>query len=90
MTAAASLPLLHETPRLTKKQQAVLAFMREYQAENDNMPTAPLIARHFCYASPNAASEHVLALVRSGVLERLVGQVGYRFARRAACAGAPA
>lgn len=76
------------TAKLTAKQAAVLAFMIEFQAENDNMPTMPVIARHFGYASPNAANEHIQALVRAGWLERLQGQVGYRFTRSTPCASA--
>jgi len=74
------------TTGLTTKQAAVLAFMREFEAVNDNMPTVPVIAKHFGYASPNAASEHIKALVRAGALERLEGQVGHRFTRDTACA----
>lgn len=76
------------TTNLTTRQAAVLAFMVAFQAENDNMPTLPVIARHFGYASPNAANDHVQALVRAGKLERLQGQVGYRFTRSTACASA--
>lgn len=75
--------------RLTAKQAAVLGFMREYQASNDNMPTMPAIARRFGFASVNAANDHVQALVKHGHLERLEGQVGFRFVREKACAAAP-
>jgi SOS-response transcriptional repressor LexA len=74
--------------RLTAKQAAVLGFMREYQAANDNMPTIPVIAHRFGYASPNAANQHVQALVKHGHLERLDGQVGFRFVRETPCAAA--
>jgi SOS-response transcriptional repressor LexA len=72
--------------KLTEKQAAVLAFMREFEAENDNMPTIPAIARHFGYASSNAAQGHVHALERAGCIERIRGQIGYRFTRNTACA----
>lgn len=75
---------------ITPKQSAVLAFMVEFEAQNDNMPTMPVIARHFGYASPNAANDHVQALIRAGKLERLDGQVGFRFTRSKACANAAA
>jgi len=78
------------TAKLTAKQGQILAFMVEYEAENDNMPTMPVIARHFGYASTNAANDHVQALVRAGCLERLEGQVGFRFTRSTACASAAA
>lgn len=78
------------TAALTTKQAAVLAFMREFEAANDNMPTVPVIAKHFGYASANAANEHIKALVRAGALERLEGQVGHRFTRSTACANAAA
>ncbi|MDN6885302.1 hypothetical protein QMO14_16980 [Variovorax sp. CAN2819] len=74
------------TTKLTAKQEEILAFMVEYEAANDNMPTAVVIARHFGYASANSASEHLQALVRTGRLERLEGQVGFRFTRTAPCA----
>lgn len=74
--------------RLTAKQSAVLDFMREYEAANDNMPTIPVIAQRFGYASPNAANDHVLALEKHGHLERLDGQVGFRFVREKPCAAA--
>lgn len=74
------------TTRLTAKQAAVLDFMREYEAANDNMPTIPVIAQRFGYASPNAANQHVQALVKHGHLERLAGQVGLRFVREKPCA----
>jgi len=74
------------TTKLTAKQEEILAFMVEYEAANDNMPTMPTIARRFGYASPNAANDHVQALVRAGRLERLEGQVGFRFTRTAPCA----
>lgn len=78
------------TPKLTAKQEEILAFMVEYEAANDNMPTMPTIARHFGYASANAANDHVQALVRAGRLERLEGQVGFRFTRNTACASVAA
>lgn len=74
--------------RLTAKQAAVLDFMREYEAANDNMPTQKVIADHFGFASQNAVVEVVQTLVRKNYLERLAGQVGFRFVREKPCAAA--
>ena len=72
---------------LTEKQAEVLAFMREYEAANDNMPTMATIGRHFGFRSANSANDHVRALVFAGRLERIPGQVGYRFRRPAPQSG---
>lgn len=67
--------------KLTDRQVEVLAFMRVFQAENDNMPTMAQVGRHFGFRSRNAADEHFKALVRAGELERVAGQCSYRFRR---------
>lgn len=65
---------------LTDKQAAVLAFMREFEAANDNMPTMQTIAAHFGWASPNAVNDHMRFLAKKGAIERNA-QGGWRFAR---------
>lgn len=51
------------------KNLAVLSFMRVFFAQNDQLPPLLCIAQHFGWASPSAASEHVAALTRHGLIE---------------------
>lgn len=75
------------TSALTPKQAEVLAFMREFFAENDQLPGGPDIARHFGFRSPNAGADYVIALAKKGCIERnAVGK--YRFTRSTACESA--
>jgi|GEM_PF-784043 len=67
---------------LTEKQAAVLAFMREFLAANDGMPTDRTIANHFGWASTNSAFEQLRALEKKGCIERNA-QGGWRFVRSA-------
>lgn len=74
---------------LTAKQAEVLAFMRGFFAENDQLPPARVIRERFGWASDNAAADFVAALMRKGHLERnAIGR--YRFTRSTECASAPA
>lgn len=68
---------------LTEKQAALLAYMREFEAANDNMPTIQTIAAHFGWASTNSAFEQMRALEKKGRIERNE-QGGWRFVRVAA------
>lgn len=52
--------------KLTESQEAVLAFMVGFQADNTRPPSLREIANEFGYASMNAARDHVLALARKG------------------------
>lgn len=66
----------------TPRNLDVLAFMREFWAENDQLPPMTHIAHHFWWVSTQAAQCHVDALAHHGMLERNVcGK--YRFARGA-------
>jgi hypothetical protein len=61
----------------------VLGFMREFFAENDQLPPARAICGRFNWGNPNNAVHHQRALLKKGYLE--VNAVGkYRFAREAA------
>lgn len=72
---------------LTPKQADVLAFMREFFAENDQLPAGPEIARHFGFRSTNASFEYLVALEKKGCIERnTVGR--YRFTRSTPCSDA--
>ncbi|MGF6211795.1 hypothetical protein [Comamonas odontotermitis] len=63
----------------TPDQLGILAFMREFFTENDQLPPINVSAKRFGM-TPNAMQWHVNALVRFGYLEKnAVGK--YRFAR---------
>ncbi len=53
----------------SERSLQVLAFMREFLAENDQLPPACVIAKHFGWASANAACTHLSALRRHGLVE---------------------
>ncbi len=53
---------------LTKRQRQVLDFIQQSQQTEGVAPTLREIAGHFGFASPRAASDHVEALCRKGVL----------------------
>ena len=64
------------TPRigeLTSRQQEVLNFIRDCIAADGLPPTRAEIARALGFKSPNAAEQHVKALVDKGVLEWVPG-----------------
>ena len=66
----------------TPRNQDVLAFMREFFAENDQLPPVERIAKHFGWASLQSAHCHLEALQKHGLIERnAVGK--FRFARGA-------
>lgn len=68
------------TVSLTSKQAEVLAFMREFFAENDQLPPASALRVRFGWASDNAASTYLITLAKKGHIEH--NSVGkYRFAR---------
>lgn len=64
---------------LTTKQTEVLAFIRQYFAENDTIPTSRRIGKEFGIAQ-TAALQHMNALKRAGILERNEAN-GWRFSR---------
>lgn len=65
---------------ITPIQQMVLGFMREFFAQNDQLPPMQHIADHFGWPNASNAHHHVSALIQRGHLERnAVGK--YRFAR---------
>lgn len=59
---------------LTEKQQAVLDHLRQIQSERGIPPSTREIQRHFGFASPNAALNHLRALARKGMIEQLDGR----------------
>lgn len=63
----------------TVRNLEVLAFMRAFFEENDQLPPVAQIARHFGWAL-NAADSHIANLLRHGLVERnATGKL--RFAR---------
>lgn len=64
----------------TPRNWQVLAFMREFFAQNDQLPPVSVTSSHFGWQSMGAAHSHVDALLRHGLVERnAVGKL--RFAR---------
>ena len=58
---------------LTKRQQEILAMIREFIAGSGFPPTRAEICRAMGFNSPNAAEEHLRALARKGAIEMLEG-----------------
>jgi len=58
---------------LTKKQQAILDYMREHVSEHSYWPSIRDIQAKFRFASTNAVFGHLQALERKGVLQRIPG-----------------
>jgi SOS-response transcriptional repressor LexA len=53
-----------------QKRLAVLKFMREFFANNDQLPPCHVVAAHFGFRSENAAHEHMVALQKDGFLQK--------------------
>jgi SOS-response transcriptional repressor LexA len=68
------------TQPISPVQSMVLGFMREFFAENDQLPPARAICARFNWDSSNNASHYQRQLLKKGYLE--VNSVGkYRFKR---------
>lgn len=59
--------------KLTVRQTEVLDLVKNHIAESGYPPTRADIARHMGFKSPNAAEEHLKALVRKGAIEMIPG-----------------
>ncbi len=59
---------------LTSKQQAVFDYVRAHQRQHGHHPSLREIQAHFGFASPFAATRHLQALQKKGVLERVAGK----------------
>ena len=59
-----------KAPKPTVRNLDVLNFMREFLAENDQLPPMAHIAAHFGWSSAQSALEHVESLMRHGLIER--------------------
>lgn len=70
------------TKEISPVQKMVLGFMREFFAENDQLPPAHLVAGHFGWKSRVNAVWHIEKLARHGYIEpNATGK--YRFTRSA-------
>jgi repressor LexA len=58
---------------LTKKQQAILDYMKAHVSEHSYWPSIRDIQAKFRFASTNAVFGHLQALERKGVLQRIPG-----------------
>jgi repressor LexA len=59
---------------LTTRQHEVLAFIEESQATRGVVPSTREIQQHFGFASQTAAVNHLKALQRKGIIQRLAGK----------------
>lgn len=64
-----------------RRTQEVLAFMRSYFSDNDQLPPATVIRDHFGWSSVNSVPHHTNALVAAGLIEHNANGK-YRFTRR--------
>ena len=55
---------------LTKRQAAILSFIKEFAIEHGYPPTIPEIQEAFDIKSPNGVNNHIKALIRKGYLKR--------------------
>lgn len=72
------------TNELTVAQREVWLFLNERGEEGEPSPTYREICKHFGYASPKAAFDHVLALEKKGYVMRGKGARNLRLLRRIA------
>jgi repressor LexA len=61
-------------PVPTARQREVLAFVRDHQRRSGHPPTTREVQAHFGFASQTAAVDHLRALARKGLLQRLAGK----------------
>ncbi|HRZ87754.1 MAG TPA: transcriptional repressor LexA [bacterium] len=55
---------------LTKRQEKILSFIRDFLGETGYSPTVREIARHFGFGGPRAAQKHLAALEKKGYVTR--------------------
>jgi repressor LexA len=60
--------------RLTTRQKQVLDFIEECQTRTGVVPSTREIQEHFGFASQTAAVNHLRALARKGVIQRMAGK----------------
>jgi len=54
---------------LTRRQKAMLNFINAYRDKHGASPSYDEIQTHFGFASPNAVTKHIRALIRKGYLQ---------------------
>ena len=59
---------------LTRRQQQLLEFLKEYHSNNGLMPSTREIQVHFGFASQTAAVSHLKALEKKGVIQKVPGK----------------
>lgn len=59
---------------ITSRQKAVLDFVQAHHRQHGHHPTVREIQAHFGFASPFAATRHLHALERKGILTRVAGK----------------
>ena len=75
---------------LTKKQRAILDYMKAHVAEHTYWPSIRDIQAKFRFASTNAVFGHLQALERKGVLQRIPGAArAYKIFAGSIAAGFP-
>lgn len=67
------MPPSQDSPKLTARQQEILALIENAIAHTGAPPTRAEIARILGFKSPNAAEEHLKALARKGAIELVSG-----------------
>ena len=55
---------------LTKRQAAILSFIKEFARDKGYPPTIPEIQKEFGIRSPNGVNNHLKALIRKGYIKR--------------------
>jgi len=55
---------------LTKKQKAILDFIKQYLSEHEVAPTYEEIARHFGYRSKGTVHKHITNLEEKGLIKK--------------------
>lgn len=64
---------MHDTPKLTTRQQQILDLIQNAIASTGSPPTRAEIATELGFKSANAAEEHLQALARKGMIELVSG-----------------
>lgn len=67
---------MNPLPQITQKQRVVLRFIKRFLDENGRPPMLSEICARFGWSKHNAATNHINALIRHGLLEKTEG-LGY-------------
>jgi len=61
---------MNKDPKLTKRQEEILGFIKTHVQKSGFPPTISEIQEEFSFKSPNAVQEHLKALIRKGQIRR--------------------